>query len=347
MTQFKKTEVSTVTEKDYPALARFLSSTEEPSRGEDFWKARLLFWWDENPAFSPELERGWALREDEALLGFIGRIPTLFQRSGKVVTVFNVTTWRVLPACRNQSMKLLFQFLKASGGRILFDTTPDTNVAKILERSGFTPLSLDNPRYSFTVLNPEKIFPKLLALPFRLWQQFRLRKLKGEAFKGSRLVKKADVSFDEFWARTRERYQNTNVRTSKVLHWYCFGNQNRRKELFGYYQKGQLQGYAVCWGRETKQRREFECVDLWVDFMEDKIIKSLVRAILDYAKENSFDLVVFPHFDSHLAGAFKRCGLFQRKILRGDRYVKMDAGSEGFLDPRHSYFVSLQGDYGL
>jgi hypothetical protein len=282
------------------------------------------------------------LRNGESILGFIGRIPTLFQQNGKTVTAFNVTTWRVLAAYRNQSMKLLFQFLKSSQGHILLDTTPDPQVAKILERSGFRPLPVNDLRYSFALLNPEKFLPHFLAPFFRLWQAFRLKKIQSPL--ETKQVLKADSSFDELWERTKQQYSNTNIRTSAVLNWYCFGNQNSRKEIFGCYRNDQLQGHAICWGRQTKRFKEFECVDLWVDAGDENATQSLISVVLRHAREHSYDLVLFPHFNSKLAGIFQKKGLFQRKLLRGDRYLKWDGLPP---DLSMSYFVNFQGDYGL
>ena len=337
LTQLKRTGLFTVTAEDDHALAHFLSSSEEPSRGEDFWRKRLRFWWEENPAFSPDLERGWMLQNDGTIVGFIGRVPTFFQRQGAAVTAFAVTTWRVLAAHRNQSMKLLFQFLKASEDRLLFDTTPDPAVAKILERSGFGPLPVKDPRASFALLSP---------FPLKIFQKFRGGKFKSETGTEVKRVEKADSAFDELWQRTKGRYFDTNVRTAEVLNWYCFKSPHARKDLFGFYREGRLEGYAVMWGRQAKTRREFECVDLWTDPSDEKMVPSLVRAILDDAGKNSYDLVFFPHFDPSFSGGFKKCGLFQRKISRGDRYVKREECGRMFRAD-NSYFVGCQGDFGL
>ena len=53
-------EVRPIKKKDYGALALFL---EKKTEGVDtsFWIDRFTCWWDENPAMSDDVERGWIL----------------------------------------------------------------------------------------------------------------------------------------------------------------------------------------------------------------------------------------------------------------------------------------------
>ena len=39
-------------------------------------------WWTSNPAYTPQIPRGWVLENDTTLVGFIGNIPVKFLVSG-------------------------------------------------------------------------------------------------------------------------------------------------------------------------------------------------------------------------------------------------------------------------
>lgn len=353
-------QVLPVIPEDYPRLSAFLSESDGQGRGENFWQSRLNYWWDRNPAFQGPLERGWTLQEGRNLVGFIGMIPTFFQISGAETTVFNVTTWRVLPAYRKHSMKLLFELLRASGRSILFDTTPDARVAEVLQRFGFENIPGSGNGKSLIMINGAKVLARkigrrflgrwagsLLDAPFRTIQFYRTSGLRtGEAGKVRRLGR-ADAAFDELWKTSRHLYPNTNLRTSAVINWYCFGNESHQKELFAYYKAGQLTGYAILWGKENDGCRELECVDLWRGSMENGGVESLVKAVWEFAKENSYDLVKLPHFTPGLGQLFRQWGLWQVGGRSSDRYFKASPELGNRMTGANSYFVGHQGDYGL
>ena len=353
-------QVFPVIPEDYPRLSAFLSESDEQPRGENFWQARLNHWWDRNPAFQNPSPRGWTLQENGSLVGFIGMIPTFFQMEGVETTVFNVTTWRVLPACRKHSMKLLFELLKAAGRSLLFDTTPDAKIREVLKRFGFENIPGSGNGRSLILINGSKLLARkishrfrgrfvgpLLDASFRTVQSFRTRGLGMSDQEEVKRLEQADRSFEELWKATRHRYRNTNLRTAEVINWYCFGNAAYRKELFGYYKTGRLSGYAVCWGKEGAGGRELECVELWLDPRETAAVRSVVYAVWEFARENSYDLVKFSHFTDELGEIFKQSGLWSVGACPSDRYFKVPPELRNRMSGADSYFVGHQGDYGL
>ena len=123
-----------VTKSDYNELTDFLSHFEQGKRGRGFWRNRLSFWWDDNPAFSEDMERGWVLKDNDRIVGFFGIVPTRFQLSYNPITVFNSTTWRVMSEYRGKSLGLLAKHLNAAEKTILFATTPNAEVSSILDK---------------------------------------------------------------------------------------------------------------------------------------------------------------------------------------------------------------------
>lgn len=355
-------ELGIVTPTDYYEAASFLASFKADIESQALWLDNFQFWWDNNPAFSNDLERGWLLRENGQITGFLGSIPTCFQLDGRSMTVFNSTTWRVLPEARHQSMNLLSRLLSAAKHSIVFNTTPNQEVTQILKALKFHLIpGLEEDRRSLAIINFEKVFlsklghdlpKKILAkasAPFlHLIQQFRLRNLGQTNSFQVKQITEADTSFDQLWSRTRDLYANTNLRTADIINWSCFQNKSLKKTVFGCYRNDQLYGYAVF---ETKfsnryQLNLLECLDLWVDPTESKVVNTLVKATIDYAHTHAVDAVSFPHFNNPLDQSLSRLGLFQTRFERNE-YLKASPQLARQLTPENSYFVGLQGDTGL
>ena len=100
---------------DYSDLALFLSEEFVEGLSQDYWMSRFRFWWDNNPAFSEDMEKGRLLLVDEKIVGFLGIIPTLMLCFEAEKKVFNLTTWVVKPDYRSLSMQLLFYLMNLIG----------------------------------------------------------------------------------------------------------------------------------------------------------------------------------------------------------------------------------------
>ena len=141
---------------DYPQLSQFLARFPDLGGGEQFWLSRFGMWWDDNPAFAADIERGWALKDSGRIVGFLGNIPSFFQLDSKPVAAFSVTTWMVLPSYRDLSLELLLTQMRLAKDSLLFDTTPTRGVAQILENLGFTLVPWGEARESLLLVDFEK-----------------------------------------------------------------------------------------------------------------------------------------------------------------------------------------------
>jgi hypothetical protein len=180
-------------------------------------------------------------------------------------------------------------------------------------------------------------------------QALRLRGL-GKSDGGEvRNVPKADAAFDDLWRRTRTRFANTNVRTAKMLNWYCFAIQPVEKTLLGYYDRGTLVGYIVLWTKKDPNRQFIECVDLWIDPAagEPRVLDGLVARAVDYTRESGSDRILFPHFDTATGSLYSALGLLQGPSWKKREYVKGPKDVMATITVDNSYFVRAQGDYGL
>ncbi len=356
-------EIFSVTPDDINELSLFLSNFQRLTRKQEFWLDRFTFWWDRNPAFSDKGERGWILREKGVIVGFLGIIPTSFQLRSKKITALNATTWEVLPKYRNESIRLLFKQINFSKNTILFNTTPTGEVVKILKSLKFQSFSGVNNtpgrrKTSLIILNFENVLKSKLGINsffrliiklwipiLRIFNLLYLRKLNKTELTNVRQVMKADILFDQLWERTKNMYQNTNIRTADIINWYCFGMQDNKKEIFGYYKNNQLLGYIICTNYKPKNLRIFECLDFWFDPAEIHIVGSLINFTLKYARDNSIDLIIFPHFTSELGRYIRGLGLLAVKAPLQEKFFKVNANMLDSINETNSYLVSLQGDY--
>ena len=149
--------VDLVSDQDYEALAAFLARFPDEKRGPEFWRRRLAHWWEDNPAFSQETQRGWVVRDNDSIVGFLGNIPSLFKLRDQTVVVFNASTWRVLPEFRGRSLELLGQLMACSKDTISFITTSGRPVLDILDNLKFEPFPHLEPSGSYSVTALEKV----------------------------------------------------------------------------------------------------------------------------------------------------------------------------------------------
>lgn len=292
-------EIRLVTDQDYASLASFLASFPEESHSQDYWLNRLQHWWNRNPAFSKSTARGWTISSRDRTVGFLGNIPTTLKVADQELTVYNATTWRVLPEFRSDSLNLLMTLMRAARDSVLFDTTPSSEVVEILRGLGFMPLSELSARRSVAVTALDQVarlkvgFGPLSAGLIRTvtWPVGRIAPLGNGRLKPVpglevKHLDHADEGFDRLWEGTRDQCHVTNVRTSKVINWYCFGSPSRRKELFACYRGGQLVGYMVCVDHKSTQARHLECVDLWTDSNNLDVARALLSEMARYARLN-------------------------------------------------------------
>jgi hypothetical protein len=358
-------EVTPVSLTDYAALSAFLADFPDDESGSaDAWLNRMRSWWDLNPAYDDSFTRGWLLREQGKIVGFLGSIPWRFQLGGQETTVFAGTTWRVLPAYRGMSFALKRRQMDEHEGVLHLSTTPRAEVERLLTKLGYEPMrgGGDDETHSAIILNVEKLLRRKLngtpsarviakrAAPvLKAFQKLRLRRLGRCAHEKVRELRHADAAFEDLWERTKSRYPSTHVRTAAAINWYCFSSPELQKSLLGYFDGDRLAGYIVFMPAERRGLRIFECVDLWIEPgpRTEVILGALVEKARRRAAVMSFDLVHLPHFDNTTAVTYRRLGLLQRSAPRRPGYYLGPAKLMDRLTPANSYVVLAEGDYGL
>ncbi len=147
----KKIKISGLSNKDYKSLSIFLKEEDQKKRNLDFWKNRLLFWWDQNPFFSNNKLRGYILKSDKKIIGFFGLIIMKFKshNSKKILETYTYTTWVVNKKFRAYSLNLLNRILDNKKITNHIDGTPTKAVERILNHFNFRNKSLKRSKIFF------------------------------------------------------------------------------------------------------------------------------------------------------------------------------------------------------
>jgi hypothetical protein len=339
----------------YDELARFMGDFPGDKRGRDFWRERLDFWWEDNPAMDQDQPRGWCLEDKGVIKGFVGNIPTRMMIRGKPTVVMNATGWKVDEDQRSQSILIWLALMGAAKKLLLFCTTPNDVALKILLGLKFQPTGMpferSNLRLTYNAPMElrlgKNVLSKLAAGALNLIGKARLGKQKPDAGFEVRQMKQAGEEVDSLWSRTAGLFDNTNLRDSASLNWYCFGHSKMQKALLGCFLGEELVGFAIFRRVGSPGDRGLECLDLWRDPSHDATVKALVLAALDYARSQSLDVVIFPHFNSSLGSSIEALGLGKVRSVDHRHYFWAGKDLAQTIQGPGTYLVGLQGDAGI
>ena len=157
-------QIIPVVNKYYEQLALFLSKSEFAKTSiyqtKKYWLELFKFWWELNPAFHTNAQKGWVLVNNKnEIKGFLGNIPTLMMNGERTIHAYNMTHWIVEKEYRNYSLLLLTEMIKSIQDLILFNTTPTENVIKIVNYLNFMKLNQSTYKY-FLPVNLMKLIIK-------------------------------------------------------------------------------------------------------------------------------------------------------------------------------------------
>jgi hypothetical protein len=120
-------------------LIPWLVATEPEPITREIWTRRLCHWWDMNPFSSECPERGWVMRYEGKVVGFMALIPACYGVDGKPTPAYIASTWRVDEPHRNASLPMLMKLRRISTSYLIADTTPIPEVQIMLSRMGWIP----------------------------------------------------------------------------------------------------------------------------------------------------------------------------------------------------------------
>lgn len=195
--------------------------------------------------------------------------------------------------------------------------------------------------YSLKTFNIGEGICNLTGTILKIYQSVQLRKVKKVDCSNIREISIPDSRIDQLWKKTWNRYENTNVRSSDTLRWYLANkNGSRRIVLFGYFEGEILHGYAMFKINDGPILR-MDCIDIWAEQNKQDLVKAFIKFAWEYAEKNSFNAVVFPHFNKEIKALFRKCGLISLSMEERRDYYKLNL--RGSLNENASYFIT-QGD---
>lgn len=354
-------EVAPVTANDLPALARFAADFPDEAHDAAWWARRFHHWWDANPDFGPTTPRGWVLRpspSDPRIVGFLGNVPSTFRLDGRDVAVANATTWRVLPEHRGGSVRLYVAAIEAADGGLMFNTTPNEGVRKVLEYLRFTSLpSYPSRRTHLVPLRPVAVARAYLAdrpripafarplgaIPLGVASAPMIAAFRVAGRGRARRLDHVDDRFDDLWRRTADVFAATTVRGAARVDWLCFACPDRQRALFAHEEDGRLRGYAIFGDATWRGLRVLESIDVWTDDRSGAVAASLLARAATEARATGYELLAL-HPYGDLETVARRLGLFF--TVPDEHHHYFGAGDAGppAIDPRRAYFTALEGD---
>jgi len=345
----KKIELISIRKEDYEGIVIFLSNFQGERRDEVFWENRLLFWWDNNPAFSDDLKRGWILKDTDSLkiVGFIANIPTFFIYEGKKIVVNNASTWRVEKEYRNLSIKLFLSLINYSKDTILFDTTPSNAVEEILELLKFDKLDVNkataipisiSEHTTNKYLNKIKLLIPLLNSVLSIFNKLFLSNPKHFY---SKIISSNEIStnFDDLWEKTKHNFSNTLLRDSKTIKWYLGNQFSFGKVIICCFKDNEMIGYGIF----SINGNIMSLIDFWSANIKFDILKSIATEAFYYGKNNNIKWLYFIHFNNHIKKMFEKLYPYKKKYPTALYYKTKICD----LESSDSFASLILGDLGL
>jgi hypothetical protein len=345
-------KIREVEDKDLIPLADFLPRG-FPTTTKEFWVQLFDFWWTSNPAYTPQIPRGWVLENDTTLVGFIGNIPVKFQVSGSGRIAVASNSWYVDPSVRGIfSLRLFQEYLKQKGASLfLFKEEDDENVMGILSRYKFEEhiLPLSQKEYWY-ILDKKKVDTVIFKFLFTrklpkvselgelykrigfliiayLYQKPLIKEevLLEEAYASS-LCTSCDDAFSRLWEPHLKSCDITLSRDTKTLNWLYFSSaRSYRRVVIQCHRLSDktLAGYMVfdflrfnMTGAENMM-----LTDMCIEHDDPRVLASLTSFAIDFGKQNNAVLLTVwansPETEKYFRSTFT-----MRKAAHHYRYIR-------------------------
>jgi hypothetical protein len=152
--------IATVTEEDIIPLAEFLQNgIPFKATTKETWLRRFEIWWNVNPAWTDRFPRGWILKNDSSIVGFIGNIPVKFRICGEEKIAVAAVTWYVDPSVRGvSSLRLFNAFQKQNYASLYLFNSDSEPLIHIVTKNKFNEYVLPRFRMKyFSLLDRTKV----------------------------------------------------------------------------------------------------------------------------------------------------------------------------------------------
>lgn len=342
-------------DRDLQPLAEFLPRG-FPFTTKEFWILRFGMWWAQNPAYTPQIPRGWVLENDAQIAGFIGNIPVRVLVRGEVKIAAASSSWFVDPSVRGMSSLRLFnEFMKQKQASLFLFKAEDEEVMKILSRYHFEEyvlpasqreyvyvLDKKKPGFIFVKYIFSKQVPKLSDLPelYRrlgflvlgyLWQ----KSVAGPGAGGPYSSAICTFCDDEFLRIRKPHTLSCDITVcpdTRTLNWLYFSPARWFKRIVIQCRRSRdntLAGYMVfdIERRASSNEGSMRLVEMFIEDTDPRALASLLSCAIETGKQNNAALLVVwaddPETETYFRNTFSL-----RKSARHYRYLKCSGTPE-------------------
>jgi len=338
-----------VEDRDIPLLAEFLPKGFAHTNTE-FWVRRFDLWWTQNPAWTPQIPRGWVLDDGTNLVGFIGNIPVTFLVRGEKRIGASSSSWYVEPSVRGlYSIRLFNEFMKQKSASLFLFKAEEEYVMNFLTKYKFEEYILPASQKEYVyILNKKKIhfiflkfifskqIPKLSDVP-ELYKRlcylkfgYLLQKPVVSPGAADPYTSSICTSCDDAFLTISEPFvKSCDVILShdtNTLNWLYFSSarwftrvviQCRRTR------DNTLAGYMVFDIERSKpsEAGSMRLMEMHIEDTDPRVLSSLTSCAIETGRKNNAALLVV-WANSPETEAYFRSTFFMRKTIRHYRYLK-------------------------
>ena len=344
-------KIREVEDKDIISLADFLPGG-IPNTTQEFWLHRFELWWTSNPAYTPQIPRGWVLENDTAIVGFIGNIPVKFLVCGEVKIAAASSGWYVDPSVRGIfSLRLFNEFVKQKNVSLYLFKAEDEPLMEISHKYKFEEhiLPLFQKEYLY-IIDKKKIdfillkflfsgtTPKFSELPELykrigllffgfLYQKPMIKRgiLPGEDYLSS-VCTACDDTFIRIWEPYLDSCDVTLSRDIETLNWLYFPQARFLKRVVIQCHRSRdtaLAGYMVfdIARKESSGAGVMLLMEMCIGDKDPQVLASLLSCALETGKQNNAALLSL-WADSQETDVFLRSSFTLRRAAKDYRYIK-------------------------
>lgn len=327
------TKLLTASDKDLPEVSKLISLVfNRPCRADGVERLRWMLF--ANPDGQEQIAKGWILRSQNEIVGFLANVVRRMSFLGKDHLVACTANYVVKPSYRFHGLKLAKAFFDQSQVNHLLCSSGSDNSIQILKRFGAQQI-VGGDNAALFVFNSAPIVSCFLKKKGHA-NNF-LYAVLGEGFRSANWLKqcfsrklarddtitiKEAVSFsdevNELYKRNRLRDKVVSYRDSKRLNWlFVDGPINRPNTLIrNAYKENRLCGYAVTQDRNIdgcnlKYRR---VMDIFYEKDGCSVFDVLIKHLVKESLEDGMDCLEFQSMPEYVISRLASCGAWRRKL---------------------------------
>jgi len=328
-------EIVRLKQQQLPEVADFLVKHQHGDYNKQEWINKFDLFWNSNPWFDKSKHsRGWVIiNANNELEGFIGSIPIVYLRKGRIEEAFCATTWVVSNDARGQSLNLYSELINQGG--VIFSTTTEPKIKKIITQlfgyDEITPAWIKfkyviplNLKSSFKFIssyhknnilkkityNLGNVFFKFLAINYRAFH--RLKKTNINIQQCDCVPKDIELFNSDFI----EKYKYVFPRNFKNINWLYFSNaQSSSRLLLEVRENSKLIGLVSFKCIVSNGVARLELLDFSMLYITRVILQSVIIEVQKISKEWRKDIafITFYSFSDMMNVELIKSGFYKSK----------------------------------